>query len=91
MCTIYKSWICPTLDYGIILYSGVANTYLHCLDDLQSRIEKSCSFVFQPLSHCRNAAITLTRMGSSSEFYHTVNTGDFLRLKVLLFILVICC
>ena len=50
MCTIYKSWIRPTLEYGSILYSGAANTQLRCLDDLQSRIEWSRSFVFQPLS-----------------------------------------
>ena len=42
MCIIYKSWIRPTLEYGSILYSGAANTHLHCLDDLQSRIERSC-------------------------------------------------
>ena len=57
MCTIYKSWICPTLEYGNILYSGAASTHLRRLDNLQSRIERSCSFVFQPLSHCQNAAI----------------------------------
>ena len=57
MSTIYKSWIRPTLEYGNILYSGAASTYLRRLDDLQSRIEWSCSFVFQPLSHRRNAAI----------------------------------
>ena len=57
MCTIYKSWIRPTLEYGNILYSGAASTHLRRLDDLQSRIEQLCSFVFQPLSHRRNAAI----------------------------------
>ena len=57
MCTIYKSWICPTLEYGSILYSGAASTHLRCLNDLQSHIERSCSFVFQPFSHHRNAAI----------------------------------
>ena len=57
MCTIYISWIRPTLEYGSNLYSGAASTHLCCLDDLQSRIERSCSFVFQPLSHCQNAAI----------------------------------
>ena len=57
MCTIYKYWIRPTLEYDSILYSGAANTHLRHLDDLQSRIEWSCSFVFQPLSHHWNAAI----------------------------------
>ena len=57
MCTIYKSWIRPTLEHGNILYSGAASTHLRRLDDLQSCIERSCSFVFQPLSHRQNAAI----------------------------------
>ena len=57
MCTIYKSWIRATLEYGSIIYSGAANTHLRHLDDLQSRIEWSCSFGFQTLSHHRNAAI----------------------------------
>ena len=56
MCTIYKSWIRPTLEYGSILYSEAANIHLRCLVDLQSHIERSCSFVFQTLSHRRNAA-----------------------------------
>ena len=51
MCTVYKSWIRPTLEYGNILYSGAATTHLRCLDALQSRIERTCSFIFQPLSH----------------------------------------
>ena len=39
------------------IHAGAANTHLRCLDDLQSCIERSCSFVFHPLSHRRNAAI----------------------------------
>ena len=31
MCTIYKSLIRPTLEYGSMLYSGAANTHLHHL------------------------------------------------------------
>ena len=38
MCTVYKS-ICPTLEYGNILYSGASTTHLCCLDALQSRIK----------------------------------------------------
>ena len=36
MCTICKSWIRPTLEYGSNIYSGAANTHLRHLDDLQS-------------------------------------------------------
>ena len=57
MCTVHKSWICPTLEYGNILYSGTATTHLCHLHALQSRIEQTCSFIFQPLSHCQEAAI----------------------------------
>ena len=39
MSTRYKSWIRPILEYGSILYSGAAITYLHCLNGLQSRFE----------------------------------------------------
>ena len=39
MCTVYKSWIHPTLEYGNILYSGAATTHLCHFNDLQSRIE----------------------------------------------------
>ena len=56
-CTIYKSWICPTLEHGSTFYSGADNAHLCHLDDLQSCIERLCSFIFQPLSHHRNAAI----------------------------------
>ena len=38
MCTVYKSWIRPTLEYGNILYSGAATTHLCHLDALQSQI-----------------------------------------------------
>ena len=34
MCTLYKSWIPPILEYGNILYSGATNTHLHRLDNL---------------------------------------------------------
>ena len=40
-----------------ILYSsniGATTTHLHAL---QSRIERTCSFTFQPFSHCQEAAI----------------------------------
>jgi len=44
MSIIYKSWIRPILEYGSILYSGAATTHLRRLDNLQSRIEHTCSF-----------------------------------------------
>ena len=36
MCTVYKSWIRLTLEYGNILYSGAATTHLCRLNALQS-------------------------------------------------------
>ena len=44
-CTIYKSWIRPTIEYGSILYSEAANTHLRCLDNLKSQIKWSCSLI----------------------------------------------
>ena len=57
VCILYKSWIHPILEYGNILYSGAANTHLCRLDNLQSRIEWTCSVTFQPLLQRRHAAI----------------------------------
>ena len=60
MYTIYKSWIRPAIEYGSILYSGAASTHLHRLDNLQSCIEGSCSFVFSTTlsqSKCCNYGI----------------------------------
>ena len=50
MSIIYKSWIRPILEYGNILYSGAAATHLHRLNNLQSRIEQTCSSVFNHFS-----------------------------------------
>ena len=47
---MYKSWICPALEYGSILYAGAASTHLQRLDCLQSRIEQTCSSHFQSLA-----------------------------------------
>jgi len=57
VCTLYTSWIRPILEYGNILYSGAANNHLCRLDNLQSRIERTCSVAFQPLGQRRHAAI----------------------------------
>ena len=58
MSITYKLWIHPILEYGSILYSGAVTTHLHHLDNLQSRIEQTCSFVFKPLLSHRTAIIT---------------------------------
>ena len=47
----------PILEYGNILYSGAAATHLHHLNNLQSRIEQTCSSVFQLFLSRRNATI----------------------------------
>ena len=36
LCVMYKSWIRPVLEYGNILYSGVALSHLECLNNLQT-------------------------------------------------------
>ena len=56
-CLMYKSWICPTLEYGNNLYSGAASNHLQRLDNLQTRIERTCCSTFPSLLHRRDAAI----------------------------------
>ena len=57
LCLIYKCWIRPTLEYGSILYSGAALGHLQRLDNLKTRIERTCCSTFPPLLHRCNAAI----------------------------------
>ena len=57
MCTLYNTWIRLILEYGNILYLGAAKTYLCRFDNLQSRIEQTCSVTFPPLSQRQQAAI----------------------------------
>ena len=59
VCTLYKSWIRPMLEYGKIFYSGAANIHDHLcrLDNLLSRIEQTCLVTFQPLLQRQHAAI----------------------------------
>ena len=49
VCTLYKSWIHPILEYGKIFYSGTVNTHLCRLDNLHSHIERTSSDTFQNL------------------------------------------
>ena len=47
----------PKLEYGSILYSGVTLPHVHYLDNLQSRIENMCGFVFSSLTNRHNTSI----------------------------------
>jgi len=42
LCLMDKYLICAALEYGNILYAGVASAHLQWLDHLQSRIEQTC-------------------------------------------------
>ena len=56
----WKAYVCVSSKHCLsilIKLLWAANTHLHQLDDLQSWIELTCSFNFQPLSHRRIAAI----------------------------------
>ena len=57
LCLMYTSWIHPILEYGNILYCGAALSHLRRLDNLQTRIERTCCSTFQSLLHCCNVAI----------------------------------
>ena len=50
----YKSWICPVLEYGSVLYSGVALTHLNCLDSFQVHVQYMCGFTFLSLTNHHN-------------------------------------
>jgi len=54
VCNLYKSCI---LEYGNIIYLGAVNTHLCRLDNLQCRIERTCSVTFQPLFQRQHAVI----------------------------------
>ena len=45
------------MEYGCVLYSGAAPTYLHRFDTLQTRIEHMSSFTFPSLYNRRSTAI----------------------------------
>ena len=55
--TAYKSWIRPSLEYGIMLYSGVAQSHLARLDSFQARVENMCGVSFPSLIVRRRASI----------------------------------
>ena len=54
---VYRSWIRPTLEYGNILYSGAVPSHVRRLENLQTRIERTCCSTFESLLHCHHAAI----------------------------------
>ena len=55
--TLYKSWIRPVLEYGSILYSGAALSYLNGLDRLKAYVENMCGLAFSSLTTHYNASI----------------------------------
>ena len=55
--SLYTSWIRPVLEYGSILYSGVALTHLNRLDQFQARVENMCEFTFPSLTNHQSASI----------------------------------
>ena len=55
MCVLYANL--GFIQYGNIIYSGAANAQLCQLDDLQSRIKQTCSFVFQLIFQHQHVAI----------------------------------
>ena len=54
LCLIHKSWICPILEFGNVLFTGAASSHLQCL---QNRIKRTCCSTFQSFSYRHSAAI----------------------------------
>ena len=57
---LYKSTICPCMEYCCHVWAGAPSCYLELLDKLQKRICRivgpSLAASLEPLAHCRNVA-----------------------------------
>ena len=57
---LYKSTICPCMEYCCHIWAGAPSCYLELLDKLQKRICRtvgpSLAASLEPLAHCRNVA-----------------------------------
>ena len=57
---LYKSTICPCMEYCCHVWADAPSCYLELLDKLQKRISRtvgpSLAASLEPLAHCRNAA-----------------------------------
>ena len=57
---LYKSTICPCMEYCCHVWAGVPSCYLELLDKLQKRICRtvgpSLAVSLEPLAHCQNVA-----------------------------------
>ena len=57
---LYKSTICPYMEYCCHVWAGAPSCYLELLDKLQKRICRtvgpSLAASLEPLAHCRNVA-----------------------------------
>ena len=64
--------------------------HLRCLDDLQSRIEWSCSFVFQPLSllKCCNYGIGLSSVSCRGSWELRLTVHSFVAIGLFVGLIV---
>ena len=57
---VYKSTICPCVEYCCHVWTGAPSCYLELLDNLQKwtcrTVGPSLTAYLEPLAHCRNAA-----------------------------------
>ena len=57
---LYKSTICPCMEYCCHVWAGAPSCYLELLDKLQKRICRtvgpSLAASLEPLAHCQNVA-----------------------------------
>ena len=52
----------PAIEYGYVLYSGAAPSYLQRLDTLQTRVEQMSESKFPSLCNHRNAALIICQL-----------------------------
>ena len=68
---LYKSTICPCMEYCCHVWAGAPSCYLELLDKLQKRICRtvglSLAASLEPLAHCRNV-VSLSHFYRHTEF-----------------------
>ena len=98
---LYKSIVCPCMEYCCHVWAGTPNCYLELLDKLQKQIHKtvgpSLAASLEPLAHCWNVASVemwpVFSIGTTLVYvlHNWLNWSHFLFLKGGLLVILIDC
>ena len=82
---LYKSTICPSMEYCCQVWAGAPSCYLELLDKLQKQICRtvgpSLAASLEPLAHCRNMA----SLGLFYKYYFGRYSSELAQLVLLPF------